>query len=301
MRRLPVLLILLAACGGDDDGDGGDGSERPDADPDDPDAGQGELTCGPARQHARFTVSSTEAFGSAGGQYDDRPYPSIAEPSVVAGDCGFFAPESYFCDPGCTDGTICTAGEVCKPIPLAVSVGTLHVGGTDPELDLEPTEWNTYYTDDSYAGLYQPGDQVTVSGGGGDTDVEAFEITARGVPELTVPFESLTATEHQDMTVPWDQAADAPDGSRVVLHMDSDHHGAPGYIECWAADDGEVTVAADLIDAIIAVGESGIGTYIENAYIMRVDVGTDDLGGGDCLVFHTESRELIYVETVRDE
>ncbi|HUS63163.1 MAG TPA: hypothetical protein VMZ28_01430 [Kofleriaceae bacterium] len=301
-RALLALVVLTSACKGDDDDGGGSdpdgGSAGADASGDTPDGG-GEAACTFQSAVGVFTVSSSPEFGNAGGSVADVPFPTFVEEKMRDGECAFHG--APFCDPACEGGDICTAGGVCSPFPTNLDAGTVHITGTDPALDLEPQAGPSYYTMENYPDLYQPGDLLTLTGGGDDTDVPAFEATARGVPVLELPTTQLTATEHEDMVVEWDTAGDSPDGAAVVLHMDSDHHGAPGFIECWAADDGEVTVAADLIDAIIAVGESGIGTYIENAYIMRVDAGTDDLGGGDCLVFHTESRVQVSVETVRDE
>ena len=302
-RALLVLVLLTPACGGDDDGGGGGGDADGGGSGEDGggagEDGGGEAACTFQSAVADFDVSSSPEFGNAGGSIADVPFPSFVEEKMRVGECAFYG--AAFCEETCGGDTICTAGGECSPFPTNLDAGTVHIAGTDPELDLEPQPGPNYYTMENYPDLYQPGDLLTLTGGGDGTDAPAFEATARGVPVLELPTNMFTATEHQDMVVEWDTADDSPDGAAIVLHMDSDHHGAPGYIECWAADDGEVTVAADLIDAIIAVGESGIGTYIENAYIMRVDVGTDDLGGGDCLVFHTESRELIYVETVRDE
>ena len=303
MRGHLVLLLLLAACGGgDDDGDGGDSGGGPDAcaSCDEADAQPGDATCDRGREHARFVVTSTDAYGGVDGHYDDRPFPLVDEPEVVAGDCGFFAPDSYFCDPACFDNTICTPGEVCKPMPESIPVGTVHIAGTDPELDLEPDEWNNYRTVDNYPGFYQPGDLITVSGAG-VADVPPFEMSARGVPELTVPFEGLTAIEHQAMTVPWDLAEGSPEGARVVLHMDSDHHGTRAWVECWSDDDGEIVVPAEVLDPLILAGETGIGTYIENVYMARVHRGTVDTETGCAAVESELILGGVPVETVRAE
>ena len=302
MRRHVVLLLLMAACGDDDGGGGDTGGGGPDAcaSCDEADARPGDATCDRGREHARFVVTSTDDYGGVDGHYDDRAFPLVDEPEVEAGDCAFFAPASYFCDPACFDNTICGADETCKPMPESIPVGTVHIAGTDPELDLEPDEWNNYRTVDNYPGFYQPDDLVTVSGSG-DGDVPAFEMSARGVPELTVPFEGLTATEHQAMTVPWDLADGSPDGARVVLHMDSDHHGTRAWVECWSDDDGEIVVPAEVLDPLILAGESGIGTYIENVYMARVHRATADTPDG-CAALESEFiLGGIQVETVRAE
>jgi len=300
MHRVLLALLVLAGCGGDDDG-GGDPGARVDAgDPRDPDAGDEDRACGPATQHARFTVSSNAAYGGASGHYDDRPFPIVDQPEVEAGGCAFFAPESWFCDPACFDNTICTAGETCKPLPEQIPIGAVHLAGTDPELDLEADEWNNYRTTENYPAFYQPGDLITLSASGAG-EVAPFEIAARGVPELTVPFELLQAIEHQDMTVPWNPADDSPDGARVVIHLDSDHHGTRAWVECWSDDDGELVVPAAVLDPLILAGESGIGTYIENVYMALVHRATVDTDTG-CAALESESMlGGVAVETIRAE
>jgi len=220
-------------------------------------------------------------------------------PELEVDGCIFVGNPTYFCDPVCQGNTLCGTGDVCRPLPTSIPVGTLHLAGTDPELDLEPQPGDIYYTTENYPGLLQPGDLVTVSGGGVE-DVPAFEISARGVPELTMPWESLTAVEHEQMVVTWDVAEDSPAGAQVVLHMDSDHHGARAYVECWADDTGQLVVPAAVIDPLILAGETGIGTYIENAWLARRHRATLDTDDG-CAVLHTEFNINIPVETVRDE
>jgi hypothetical protein len=300
MRRFCVLLLVLAACGGDDDGGSGDGGDRPDAaDPDQPDGGPGDRVCGPATRHARFSVTSTDSLGGVYGAWDDRPPPAPDVPEVEEGGCFFVGPASYFCDPPC-DGTLCTADGTCQPIPMTIAAGTVHIGGTDPELDLEPQPGNSYYTTESYPSLYQPGDRITVSSDGAD-GVPAFEISARGVPELTVPWESVTATEHQEIEVTWNTDEGSPAGAQVVLHMDNDHHGVRAYVECWSDDTGSLTVPAAVLDPLILAGESGIGTYIENAWMARRHRGTIETDAG-CAVLDGESMLYgVQVETVRAE
>ncbi|HEU5056961.1 MAG TPA: hypothetical protein VFU21_10575 [Kofleriaceae bacterium] len=299
MRTVPILVLLLGACGGDDDGGGGgDGGERPDAaDPGRTDGGGDDGACTPARRHARFTVTASATMGGVYGAWDDRPYPAPDAPEVEEGGCFFVGPASHFCDPPCDGATICTADETCQPLPVTLPAGTVHIGGTDPELDLDPQPGNSYYTTENHPGLYQPGDVITVSSEGAG-DVPAFEISARGVPELTVPWESVTATEHQDMTVTWDADDTSPAGTQVVLHMDNDHHGVRAYVECWSDDTGALTVPAAVLDPLILAGESGIGTYIENAWMARRNRGTIDTDSG-CAVLDGESQIFIAVETVR--
>ena len=299
MRRLFILIGLLAACGGDDDG--GDGAGRPDAcaSCEEADARPGDEACTADRQNARFVISSSDLYGSFSGSFNDVPWPAMLEEKVAAGGCAFYAPEPSFCDPECTGATVCAVGGTCEPYPSAIRAGTLHVAGSSPALDLSPQEGgNGYYTTENYPGLFDPGDELTLTGGG--DGVAGFAIATRGIPELTMPSTSFTATEHQDMTVAWNAGDGSPAGTRVVLHMDNDHHGTRAYVECWSDDTGELVVPSEVLDPLILAGESGIGTYIENAYMSRIARGETATDAG-CAVFDAESLVPVSVETVRAE
>jgi hypothetical protein len=256
-------------------------------------------SCETDRQNARFVITSTSEYGGFGGSWTDRPMPAMLEEKVAAGGCAFWAPEPSFCDPLCEGATVCAVGGTCEPYPTTIPAGDLHVAGSSPELDLaEPEPGFGYYTTENYPSLFAAGDEMTVTGGGGEVD--AFEITTRGVPGLTMPSTSFTATEHEDMQVVWDADESSPDGTRIVLHMDSDHHGTRAYVECWSDDTGELTVPVSVLDPLILAGESGIGTYIENAYISRIARGWVPTDAG-CAAFDSESLVSVSVETVRAE
>lgn len=301
MRRLSLLLLLLGACGGDDDGAGGDGGDRPDAsdDGDLPDGGQDETTCPVERQNARFVITSSSEYGGFGGSWTDRPMPAQLEEKVAAGGCAFWAPEPSFCDPPCEGATVCAVGGTCQLYPTTIGAGDLHVAGSSPELDLaEPDPGFGYYTIDNHPSLFQAGDELTLTGGG--SGVDDFEITTRGVPGLTMPSTSFTATEHEDMQIVWNADESSPDGTRIVLHMDNDHHGTRAFVECWSDDTGEIVVPSEVLDPLILAGESGIGTYIENAYMSRIARGWVPTDAG-CAAFDSESLVSVSVETVRAE
>lgn len=300
MRCLLPLFLVLAACGGDDDGNG-DVNGEPDAsdDGDRPDGGQEETSCEADRQNARFVITSSSEYGGFGGTWSDRPMPAQLEEKEAAGGCAFWAPEPSFCDPPCDGATVCAVGGTCEQYPSSIQAGDLHVAGSSPELDLaEPDPGYGYYTTENYPSLFAAGDEMTVTGGG--SGVDDFEITTRGVPGLTLPTTSFTATEHEDMQVVWDADPRSPDGTVVVLHMDNDHHGTRAYVECVSDDSGVLVVPASVLDPLILAGESGIGTYIENAYLSRIARGWTATDAG-CAVFDSESLVSVHVETVRAE
>jgi hypothetical protein len=300
MRCLVPLFLVLSACGGgDDDGDGPGGGQPDACCADDPDAAGDVTSCEADRQNARFVITSTTEYGGFGGTWSDRPMPATLEEKVAGGGCAFWAPEPSFCDPPCEGATVCAVGGTCEPYPTTIGAGDLHVAGSSPELDLaEPEPGFGSYTTENHPSLFAAGDEMTLTGGGGDVD--DFEITTRGVPGLTMPSTSFTATEHEEMQVVWDADESSPDGTRVVLHMDNDHHGTRAFVECWSDDSGELTVPVSVLDPLILAGESGIGTYIENAYMSRIARGWVATEAG-CAAFDSESLVSVSVETVRAE
>jgi hypothetical protein len=286
---LTVILFSLA-CGGDDDA----GSDPPDA------GNQTDAAVGPrcsAEPHARFDVTASPESGQLLGTYSDVAWPTTVEEKMREGACAYFAPEPPFCDPECAGETICATGGVCRGFPRPMNIGTVRVTGTDPELELEPDAFNNYYTDSALPGLYQPGDELTLTAGGSG-DIDALSLTVRGVAPLVVGSPAVTAREHEDLVLEWEPDPSSPEGTELVFRADNDHHGIVAYIECHTADDGELVVPAAILDELILAGETGIGTYIENAHMTRSnrDTAETDLG---CASFQSLSQVFIGVETIR--
>ncbi len=291
MMRLPGCLILTLFL---HLGCGDDAAVEPDAGTEPMiDAAPGQ-ECDWRSAQGFFSVTSRADYGGFNGVVNDRPTPIRLAEELRMGDCAYYGPSPFFCDPPC-DGSVCTADGLCAPWPSIVDGGHLTVTGTSPTLELDPQPGGAYYTTESYPNLYRPGDEITLSAAG-DGDVPAFSLTTLGVPELTVPWESQTAVQGQDMVITWDTPG-SPPGTVVIVHMDNDHHGIEAYVECISDDTGSVTVAAPVLDLLIEAGASGIGTYIENAWIMRARDATERTGGG-CMGFRSESMDFMYVETI---
>lgn len=306
MLRRPLAFAFVAllspiACGGDDDGgqpdDGGGNDAAPDgidASPGQPDAAAGS-GC-PATIHASFDLSSSSEYGQLHGAYDDVPWPTALEEKMREGECAFFAPEPPFCDPVCAGETLCSAGSVCRPFPQHIDIGTVRVAGTDPELVLEANQFDYYLTETQLPSLYQPGDELTLTAGG-EGDVPAIDVTVRGVAPLAEPG-LVTAREHEDLVITWEPDPSASEGTELILHADNDHHGLQAYIECRGPDDGELVIPAAVLDQLILAGETGIGTYIENAWMKRINQATVETDRG-CASFQSIWQVPVGFETIR--
>ncbi|MEZ4401429.1 MAG: hypothetical protein R3B06_15495 [Kofleriaceae bacterium] len=300
MTRTPGVLVLTTAlgafaCGGADGGasDGGvDAAVPPPPGP--ACASGGEPT-------ARFTVvpepGAAMRIGSqAGGHVASGAMPRLLATLVTEGSCRFVGPRPALCEPGCTDGTVCDVDGVCAAFPVDLPAGVFTITGTTPPVSLEPRAGG-YYSEQAYPGWFRPDDELTLSLAGADA-VAPMTATVRGVPALTLPTTQLTATEHQPMVIRWDPIP-TPTGAEVLVHFDNDHHGVSAYLECVApAAAGMVTVPAAVLDPLIAAGETGIGTFIENAWIeVHHRVALDTPRG--CAVFESYSDRFVTVDTVR--
>jgi hypothetical protein len=244
-----------------------------------------------------FKLDVVPGYGSFHGSYHDVAYPRTLVEHLRQGECAFYAPEPSFCDPPC-EGSTCAVGGVCWPWPRGVDVGRVTVTGTSPTIELDPYAPGAYATFENLPDPYQPGDTLTLRATGGE-QAAGFELSALGVPALTLPQDTFTAIEGQDLVITWD-TADSPPGTQVVVHMDSDHHGIEAYVECRSSDTGSVTVGAAVLDRLIEAGETGIGTYIENAWMHRVNDAVKATEDG-CVVFGSISHLPIAVETVRTQ
>lgn len=107
----------------------------------------------------------------------------------------------------------------------------------------------------------------------------------------------ITATENQPLRIQWvpEPAVEA----EVIVHLDNDHHGINSFVECRVPDaSGEVTIPAATLNPLIADGETGIGSYIENAFILRRRRSAVATPWG-CAALSSSSSTFLIVETVR--
>jgi hypothetical protein len=284
--RAPLVLIVLAACGG--------GSSRaPDAGPS-PDGGG----CEAEELHATFRFDSHESgYASLYGVYMDRPSPAAELVGATAGPCVYVRPGGAFCDPVCQTGVCVGDPGACVPYPEGLAMGTLHTTGTTPELAIEASfSPGSYATSEGMQGWYQPGDTIGIRLEG-DVD-PALELATVAVDFVTLSTTQYTATEHQPMTLTW-TAGDAHPGDVVVVQLNNDHHGINSYVRCTApASAGSLTVEPAVLDPLIEDGETGIGTYIENATVILRHRSMRRTARG-CAAVDSESQQWITVDVVR--
>lgn len=262
------LLFVVAACGaGDDD-------ELPEVP---------RPAC-PDHVNARFGIDD-RGHGDRRliGDYRDRPAGGV-DVELADGCTSYsFILEDDTCTTSCDADEECV-GNTCAPPTKLLDIGTVHVSGTDPELDLIPTLENRYiYVGVDDRPIYPPGADIMLSGGSGDSGVEPFAVSAAGVPDLTVPATTVSVAAGDDLVVRWD-TADSAAGARIHFHAFNDGALPEYHVECWWADTGEMTVpAADLEKVLPPSGDS-----IDTVSLTRIAVGTTETEHG-CAELETSS------------
>ncbi len=288
-----ALLVAHAGCGGDGASGGDAGPDGPPVDP----------SCASDREpSARFSVvaepGAAARLGSqVGGQLLAFPHPRLEATLLTEGSCRFVGARPALCEPACGGAQVCDVDGRCADYPEALAAGAFTVGGTTPPVTLTPRAGNGYYADQGYPALFRPGDPLTLALAGAGP-VAALSATVRGVPPLALPTTQLVAREHAPMDVAWTPIA-TPAEAEVLVHFDSDHHGVRAYVECLApAAAGQLTIPAALLDRLILAGETGIGTYIENAWIEVHHQARLETPRG-CAVLESYADQFVHVETVR--
>jgi len=289
---LAGIAFIAAGCGG--------GGTGPDADPNAPDADP-EGACADhelvARFHATAEPMFTGMYGSqAGGVVNSGPGAELAGTVAEAGGCRFVAAQPALCTPACTNGDVCDVHGACVAYASPVAAGTVRITGTTPPLVFEPQAGNSYYAMMGYPGLYAAGDALAldIEGAG---DVGPIHVETVGVPVIALASGQLTAREHDDLALGWTPVT-IP-GAEIVLRLNNDHHAGVEHVECIApAAAGALTVPSAILDRLILAGESGIGTYIESAWVEQRRRGSVRTSRG-CAVFDSESDVFVTVETIR--
>ena len=289
VRTVFLMMVVASACDGDDAPASG-----PDAAPGADGAGE---ACAPEEIQGRYDVTYGGGDLYFSGRHDDAPPIRFSTPRLSEGACAYHGPSEAFCDPPCTDGRYCAPEGACRAYPSAITVGAVAIEANGRRADAT-SEWDTYSAG-PLAGFASPGDRVTLEVEGAGA-VDPFTAETTVVPPLVLTSTQLVAHEHEDLVVSWPAPSEAsPPGTRMIVHFDNDHHGVPAFIECDADDAaGSLTIPAPLLDALILDGETGIGTYIENAWMARRQATLRRTSLG-CARFASHSEEHVFVETVR--
>lgn len=208
------------------------------------------------------------------------PQAIVWETAATGGDCKLLTPRVPFCTTPCGGSAVCVENDTCVPYPTAQTVGTVHVTGVRTAdgmtaFDLNPVA-NTYQP--LGAALPYPafaeGDAIRFEASGSPF-AAAFALETRGIAPLALAGSAINLQSGQDLALTW--TAPAVAGSRIAVRLDISHHGGTrGKIECDTADDGSLTIEANLITRLVALGVAGFPTIV----VTRSNVGSAALPAG---------------------
>jgi len=287
-----ALLLAFAGCpAGDDDDDSAPGDD------DTADDDTGEPADGRVGQVRLFHWQVDSEFGdvrsvvSMWGIYD-APFPGEAlgvvsmeawEVVAEAGDCVYIDRiDPGLCEPPCPGGEICDHGGECVPLPSLQPAGTLTVDGLRESVVLEPDDLGYYHLEGSPGfPLFDADATVTLTAAGGAT--AGFQVEVGAVEDLAsaVPCE-LQLAAGQPLEVSWEPGNGA---ATVRWEMFTFMHAGNGpMLRCVTGDDGQLTVAAELVDLYLA-DRTGFETY----ELARFRAGAAGVGDGRSVALEVAS------------
>lgn len=236
----------------------------------DPSVGDATVRVGTFEVELVAAARDTAAYTSVGGLVHDGPTPEtlVWETAASAGDCTLLTPRVPFCSTPCGGSAACVEDETCEPYPAKQDVGTVWVsglshGGSSAAIELTSSESN-YQIPSGVTLAYPPfaeGDAIDLSSDG-SAFACGFTMSARGIPPLVVTTTTLALADGTALDLAWTPPAD-PAAATVAIKLDISHHGGTkGKIVCETADDGALTIAATLIDDLLALGAAGYPSII---------------------------------------
>jgi len=175
-------------------------------------------------------------------------------PELDIGDCVFHRAVLGLCDPPCTPPEVCDAHGECVSYPEPISAGDIAVEGLAVDLVLEVGGPYLYYTavfdpEPADGALFAEGDAIEATAPG--DALPTFAVQTQGVAPMETGLPCPLEYEGgQPLTVSW---TPAPQGDRVHLELRSGNHGSQfAAVVCETADDGELVVDAEIVDAYLA-------------------------------------------------
>ena len=290
VSTLAALIGSLLACGGD----GASG-------PGEADGGEwtGASLAGPCPLDARLGGFRVESGGVApvvAGAVREAVLPlEVLDESMADGPCRIFTRPQPFCDPACGDDEVCALDESCVPYPLEQPLGTVGVTGLAAPVTMTADGSNHYTAAGVAEPLFADGALVWLEAEGG-RQIAGFRLRGVGGPPLALGTDRWVLAAGEPLEIAW-----TPSGRgdlTVHVSMSVDQHGlTPSLLECNAADTGTLVIPAAMIDALLALGESGT----PSARVQRLTADSIDVDPGcvDLVVAATVPSNELSVEVDR--
>lgn len=284
------LALFAAACTSDSEGG-------------DPPAGGSSH----AQGTFRFTLSPPTEFSAgvtsmSGSVYDTvQPVSNPYKDGLKSGGCTLLVSDLLSCSPVCAGGDICVRGlngaaNKCQPQASSISVGNVTVTGLEDNKGAKSfvstptgtTRINYQKPADSYL-IFPPcaeGADVSLAAAG-SAEQGAFSAATKCIAPLVVKAGEVKLENGKPLVVEWTPPAQA--GSKVQVEVNITNHGSHmGKIACETADNGRLEIAANLVDALKALGVTGFPTV----ELTRYNKGTSAEVGVDLIVEQKVIKEL---------
>jgi hypothetical protein len=293
-----ALFGLLGGCGG--------GGDRPDARTGDPNVLAGafkvELVAPvPANGSTPARPGYTAVLGTV---YDGaQPSPITFVPTMTDGPCTLLVPDVPFCTTPCGGTAVCVADDTCAPYATKHSVGTVQVSGIATttgatSFEMEPIVEN-YQPPAGIELAYPPfaaGAPVQMTATGSDFTA-GFRLDATGIDELVLGADTFALAGGAALDLAWTPGAGGANTAAIEVKLDISHHGGTkGMITCAWQDSGALTITAQLVDALLALGAAGFPTIIVSR---RVTGSTVMEAGRVALVITSEVERPVTVPGVQ--
>lgn len=261
-----LLSALVCACGAPSSGDAGldvvDAAVGLDAGP----LGDAGTLVGTFR--VLHTVSEAGDSASLFGKVYDGPTPATTVWTVDLrdGDCRVEVPRVPFCATPCGGSAACVEDGVCQAYPTSKSAGTVRLAGVllrtsaGGAAAFDSTPINNGYQAPASVSLAAPpfadGLPLTLEAAG-SAALPAFSIVTAGVAPIAMRQPGYTLAQHTALDLGWTPGSAATTAT-IEVEVDISHHGGlRGKIVCETADDGALTIGADLATRLIDLGVSG--------------------------------------------
>jgi hypothetical protein len=207
---------------------------------------------------------STSIVGSVG----DKPVTEskVWEVQSESGSCQLLVPRVPFCDPSCASGEICVEDGTCVTERVSVDVGAVTISGVMTNAGADSVTLisarNTYQNGTTTLPYpaFAEGDSITLDATGAGA-LPAFHVEAKGIAPLEVVANAdYVVTGETDLALTW-MPSSMPDVSRILVKLDISHHGGEkGKIECDVEDNGALTLPAEMLGDLVALGVAGFPT-----------------------------------------
>lgn len=237
-----------AADGGMDSGGAADGGQPPT-----PLRGR----CAVGTRTGDFSAVLEPDVTTVRGQVWDKPARSRILTEVARnGDCWLTKSENPRCSPSCSGTETCSADGVCVPVPISRSVGDVSILGLARPVKMSPLmPGNNYFVAGEFpAHGFEPGAAVLLEAVG--ADLKPFTLSGIGVAQLELPEAAWLLERDEPFVVTWNAGAVPEAVVRVAFNVDQ-HGTAPLVLGCETKDDGELSIDAGLINALLDAGVTG--------------------------------------------